>query len=502
MLVYGRGMGGKVSAALSRRERSENALVLLPTREEAIRAAKEAEMDARGSMVIVAAGAGYGSWSHPAMNANSSTKSAIVIGTPRGVVGAFFNNGHGRPWLAKVRFLMIVDAQRMDQIGSMKEVFRILKLLPPKQRRKNVMVTPEQPSGFVTNFYQTLLREKRDDVEWNDETIARSLPNWKGQDLGVSNVELAEYAKATNSDGKKPSDQRTQSAKSSKRKGVQTTKKKTLAGSDDDDAKRAARCTANSNRQQVKQSMRHGRHDELFAELVTLMKECLAREGAQKMLVFFPTARMTECYATMCRSLGLDVIDMHARTAVGNRQRGFEMFFANEKAVMFSSEAAANASFLPDINYVIQMGVASTVEQYKRRVDLVSIGDDNYSLVTGVEDEITALMAGMKESEEGLGGNVEIVVEKVEAREEFDVSMAKVYREGLDKKGMQKAYQSWLSYYSSCRRRIGWSRRELLKCANEWASEMFGEVPEMDKRFAGQMRFLTYSEARIRKEDK
>lgn len=433
VLILGQGVPGKISAALSRRERSEHGLVLVATREDALRAKKEASLDARGSRVIVAAGVGYGSWGHPALNANSSTKSVIVIGTPRAVVDGFLNNGHGRPWLGKVRFLMVVDLDTMVDIACVKHLKRVLKPMKEKTRRKNVVVAFREPQGAVKIMTDSLLREKTDTVLWGGQAVVQSMKS----------NEIAEYAKAW----------------------------------------------------QRSHVVRIGRPFTLFCELGREISNIMSMEGKVKMVVFFQAARLAECYATMCRRQNMEVIDIHSKTSVCNRERGLDLFFRSEKAVLFSSDTITRNTLLPSINRVVQIGLPKDRDHYLRRIALIKEGTENWGLLLVTEDEAATALRMINEEEHGEGKNNSCKVEKI-ADENITEAMLGI-REAADEKARQSAYQSWLAYYIGCRKRLGWTRPQLIEIANDWAMDMFGNVPEMEKKAVTKMRLIGREGIRI-----
>lgn len=328
-LILGPGLPGKLSAALSARERSEHALVLVPTRSDARRAAAEISLDARGSTIILAAGGGGDSWGHPAMNANSALKSVIVVATPRALAAEFCDSPHGRPWLSGVRFLALVDPHRQLDTGCDKQLKRIFKALRVRDHRKNVAIAMRKPEGDAQKLVESVLREnaKVDTIQWG----------WAK--LPVQLLQKAELKTDTRV-----------------RHCEQFCESSTAAG--------------------------------VCARLAAVLRAHIKKKGKHKLVVFFPTARLAEYFALLFRARGFEILDIHGKTAPAKKEELMEAFFSAEKAIVFSSDTLARDTLLPRIDQVLQIGIPSTSEQYLRRVALVAAGGkDRYSALLLMQSE-------------------------------------------------------------------------------------------------------------------
>lgn len=311
-LILGSGLPGKLSAALSVRERSENALVLTATRSEARRAAAEISMDARGSTVILAAGGGGDSWGHPAMNANSALKAVVVVATPRALAAEFCTSAHGRPWLGDVRFLAIVDPDGILDTNCDKELRRVFKALKLKHHRKNVVIALRQPVGEAEKVVDLALREKPkvETIEWGAaHSPAQVLPK---EELGKA-IQMHHY-------------------------------KQHCILSD-----AAGQCNT-------------------LAETLLSHKQTV---GKHKVVVFFPAARLAQYYAQVFESYGFEILDIHGKTPPTKKNSFLDTFYNSEKAIVFSSDTLAREYLLPPIDIVVQVGLPISIEQYMRRIALI-----------------------------------------------------------------------------------------------------------------------------------
>lgn len=416
VLIVGQGICSKICALIGGRERSEHALVLVATREDAMRASGEIGIDARGARVIVAAGNGYGSWRHAAMNANASKRSVIVVGTARGVVKGFVQNGHGKPWLGKVGFLGVVDVEGMMEVGCMDEMKRVLRAVRVRERRKNAVVALKEPVGEVKRFVEAIVRPGWERVVWEGES----------------------------------------------------------EGENDKEGVRL-------NGRQVVRVCEAGM---IIGELRREMDAILNGEGVCKMIVVCGTGRVTEVYASVFRGMGYELWDLHGRTSVASRERRLEEFYRADKAILFASDGVTRGGRVQSVKCVVQVGMNESREQYVRRAALVAEGEGNKSVLLVTREEAEYAIGVVEE-----GGEIKLEGE-VAIGEQGEQGEQGRALDAVDEKARRVAYQSWISYYSGRRRRLGWSMQQVVQRANEWAMATFGSVPAVDDKLAGKLNLL------------
>ena len=385
-----------IVTSLFTRDNKEHALVLVPTRQSALRVAdllrepSNIPNAAKKTRVIVAAGRGPGTWKHAAMNANSSAHSVIVIATPRAIMNEFYNS-HGLPWLSRVRFFVVATVSEMLANGCLRDLRKIITRVRPA--RKTVLIEHDF-SDDVKSLTEGWLREKYGTVHW------ASVPK---REALATRVVTADPCKGVS----------------------------------------------------------------WLVDVVDL------REGNERVVVLFPAARVAEVYATMLRILGREVIDVHAKTSAGNRLRAMEMF--KDGGVLLGTDTVLED--VDEVDVVVSFGV---VEEgiYKRRV---KAGKRSVLVVRPEFQELVSFAGGAEAWEGGA-----------------DIDFGKI-REEVGDKARRVAYQALIIVYSSWRRRLGWTRPEIVDFANSWATEMFGQIPEIGKKFAGRRRLIGRKDVRVRR---
>lgn len=391
-------------------------------------------MDRRGSRLIVCAGHGGSNWAFPDINANSATKSVIVVGTPRAVAAKFCGSQHGRNWLEKVRFLVMVDVDGMLEVGCRKEAQRILKAMREKRFRKNTVVVVREPEGEVKTMVERLLRDKCGVVQWEGvaEGWVRVREEIKKEEIGRREI------------GKEVE--------------LKSRKQIVVAGS------------------------HRGVVGVLLKEVRTQMK----KHGKRKVIVFFATARLAECYAGLGRAAGLKIIDLTTKSSTGKKIRELEAFYVEEKGIIFSSDVLTRDAILAEVDCVIQVGLPQTNERYRSRIALLGegreAGEDRYAMliISDIEKETVKHELKLGEGAEWreVGGEDEDWKPEGEGEGEGKIWNAS---------GKRRGYESWLGYYRHCRKRLGWTITEMVEHGNDWAQQVLGEVPVLEKKVINRL---------------
>ncbi|KAH7921569.1 DEAD-domain-containing protein [Leucogyrophana mollusca] len=119
--------------------------------------------------------------------------------------------------------------------------------------------------------------------------------------------------------------------------------------------------------------------DQIPHILRLLAHDQLTNPGKSKSMVFLPTARMTQLFATLLRELSKTVLpavrntrvyEIHAKRTQESRSATSEAF-RNDKsgaAILVSSDVSARGVDYPGVTRVIQVGIPAGTEQYIHRI--------------------------------------------------------------------------------------------------------------------------------------
>jgi ATP-dependent RNA helicase MSS116, mitochondrial len=252
---------------------------------------------------------------------------------------------------------------------------------------------------------------------------------------------------------------------------------------------------------------------------------------AYKVIVFLPTARMAQFFGTLFRealpALGVSkatVWDLHSRKSQSARMKASDGFKTATKAVMFSSDVSARGMDFPDVTLVVQVGLVEK-DQYIHRLGRTAragkAGHGVLVLLPGETSLMTHTLKGLpikpvspsKPSEivgslvvetgaahpaSPAGGTSALPVASADVSgpgkgaEALARVLAAVDKPGSEmQKQAQMAYSSWLGYYNSSLRKLGWSAAGMVALANELFASPggmgLGEVPILQRKTVSMM---------------
>lgn len=499
---------GGVATALACRENTEHAVIIASKRDDVLAAALETRAAARGAVVIVAAGSRVpGSWRNPAMNANSSKKAVIVVATPRALFSHFLLNGHGRSWLKKPKLLVMLDPVAILTKGAKPQLSRVIRALTPTERRKNVVFVSRSENAKIQRdavfLAERMVRRKRRVVIWDDDSSPEDAANLSKQypDAFQHETEMSPFINHDGIDDCFDDLWAIQSPKVTKSPlvpdkiapGIWTASKPCTENYTDCVSTDISKpCSSENTRESSASPLSESVPGETeinssqpscsrlmvgnWASLYEALRDKLRSQALLtepcRTIVMFPSARLLECYATMCRVDGLDVVDVHRRSSASKREQAFEWLHQTEKAILFSSDVVIDG-VLPKIAQVIMVGLPTGgFSGYERRARIVDPGGEVWVMMghreVGVfEDELRVAGVQLQRSE-CTGGKP-------------------WSGDGLDMTAKSRAYLSWTSALLYERNRLGWIAKDVVSFVNEWATQLFGDIPEVPNRIVKNM---------------
>lgn len=156
---------------------------------------------------------------------------------------------------------------------------------------------------------------------------------------------------------------------------------------------------------------------------------------------------------------------------------------------MFSSDVSARGMDYPDVSYVLQVGCASSREQYVHRIGrtgragkigvaMLLLCDFESFFLRDLKDlpvQAFRAPAGFPAAAAGANANVATAISRVMANQ-------------ATRERAEQTYQAWLGFYKGLLRKIGWRPAELVAAANE-LSRLIGlsEPPALLRKTIGKM---------------
>lgn len=239
--------------------------------------------------------------------------------------------------------------------------------------------------------------------------------------------------------------------------------------------------------------------DFYVSSVVRIIQEAIRDgDGDNKIVVFFPTARMVSFFADIFNEImGVPALELHSKKTQGYRNRISGQFREASSGVLLTSDVSARGVDYPLVSHVIQFGMPSSREQYIHRLGRTGrAGTEGKGwLILGPFESLfleelkridvprdATLSEILKDPfSGGDDGVVEKAIEEMEARVGSGDKVFSLSGQG--------AYQAFLGYYLGQMKRIKIKSKErLVDIANEFSGAMgFRTAPALGTNMIGKM---------------
>ncbi|KAI8825251.1 DEAD-domain-containing protein, partial [Fimicolochytrium jonesii] len=192
----------------------------------------------------------------------------------------------------------------------------------------------------------------------------------------------------------------------------------------------------------------------------------LHREQTSKMVVFLPTARLTqlffELFKAITRTSGLpECFEIHSRKSQAQRTKTAAQFKDAKTAILFSSDVSARGMDFPGVQAVVQVGMPSDREQYIHRLGRTGRGDstegEGYLILAPFETPLLNLIKDIPTEPLRIIPDPHAIAAVEQA---LDI---------VDMQTKHQAYATFLGYYKQMLGKVKLRPEALVVLANEWA---------------------------------
>lgn len=224
--------------------------------------------------------------------------------------------------------------------------------------------------------------------------------------------------------------------------------------------------------------------DTQLVALYTLLRSLCGMPGAvtaPRLLVFFPTVRMTQFYQESFAIAGWPVLSVHSRMPQAVQERERECFI-REGGVMFASDAMLGRDSMSTVcAAVVQMGLPSSVGQYRSRLMHCMASGTGHLLICAFEEPCCVRELSPR-LQHNPGAHLPLDADFQERIHSMKAAMDHTPQ-------ISQVYQSWLGYYNSHLKRLEWTREELVRHATLFAVQGLGlpSAPTLNARQVGMM---------------
>lgn len=233
------------------------------------------------------------------------------------------------------------------------------------------------------------------------------------------------------------------------------------------------------------------------SSVIRVVKEAVRDgEANNKIVVFFPTARMVGFFAELFNNVvNLSVMELHSRKSQGYRDRVSSKFREAKAGILFTSDVSARGVDYPHVSHVIQFGMPSSTEQYVHRLGRTGragAAGKGWLILGGFE---TPFLEELKQFDVPINSALTDVLhlddDDDESQELMRILTNKVGNSkdhDLAKSG-EGAYQAFLGFYLGQIKRLNIDEKEtLVEIANKFSTAMgFRRPPTLAKNMVGKM---------------
>ena len=213
--------------------------------------------------------------------------------------------------------------------------------------------------------------------------------------------------------------------------------------------------------------------------LLHVLQQHKAKPG-HKVIVFLPTARMTQFLAEVMNKAGLGVMEIHSRKSQSYRTKVASTFRAAKEGILLSSDVSARGMDYPDVTAVVQVGLPSSREQYIHRLGRTGrAGKEGEGLLV-LDPAESGFLAKLNDlpiqklEHQAVPSEVNAQVEKALAGVPFQLK--------------SQAYQAWLGFYNSNLKQMRWDKPTLVQEANKWCTHAgLSSPPPLQKSTISKM---------------
>mmetsp|Transcript_35568 Transcript_35568/g.77894 ORF Transcript_35568/g.77894 Transcript_35568/m.77894 type:complete len:740 (+) Transcript_35568:260-2479(+) len=235
--------------------------------------------------------------------------------------------------------------------------------------------------------------------------------------------------------------------------------------------------------------------DQYMSSVVRVVREAIQDgDGNNKIVVFFPTARMVSFFADVFNETNeAAVLELHSKKTQGYRNRVSGQFRSASTGLLFTSDVSARGVDYPGVSHVIQFGMPSSREQYIHRLGRTGrAGSEGKGWLILAPFE-SLFLEELKNIDVPRDPDLAQILSQAASDDTNDIIQEMKERIGGGDKTLsvsgQGAYQAFLGYYLGQMKRLKIKdKKALVNIANEFSSAMgFRQVPALGKNMVGKM---------------
>ncbi|KAG0041334.1 hypothetical protein BGZ83_001970 [Gryganskiella cystojenkinii] len=249
---------------------------------------------------------------------------------------------------------------------------------------------------------------------------------------------------------------------------------------------------ANTNLQ-VNQSYCVTSYDQQLPILTRIIEDHKAKNPNGKVMVFLPTTRGTQLYASLFEELTTyRLFSLHSKKSQEQRTRTSDRFRKSRGSIMFTSDVSARGVDYPDVSLVIQVGIPSSKEQYIHRVGRTGRAGktgEGILMITPMEKGFLNVMNDLPLTANETAKQADEIMQDERLMERLNAA-----KQAQDPEMIRDAFTAYLGYYCGRTDVLTCPKNDILESAKEYVLNLGAdEPPHLSESFLSKLGFNTRS---------
>lgn len=249
---------------------------------------------------------------------------------------------------------------------------------------------------------------------------------------------------------------------------------------------------ANTNLQ-VNQSYCITPYEQQLPLLARIIEEHKEQNPNGKVMVFLPTTRGTQLYASLFEELtSYRLFSLHSKKSQEQRTRTSDRFRKSRGSIMFTSDVSARGVDYPDVSLVVQVGIPSSKEQYIHRVGRTGRAGktgEGVLMITPMEKGFLNVMNDLPLTPNETAKNVDEIMQDERLTERLNAA-----KQAQDPEMIRDAFTAYLGYYTGRTDVLTCPKNDILESAKEYIVNLGAdEPPHLSDAFLNKLGFNSRS---------
>ncbi|KAI1297328.1 hypothetical protein EDD11_007216 [Mortierella claussenii] len=245
---------------------------------------------------------------------------------------------------------------------------------------------------------------------------------------------------------------------------------------------------ANTNLQ-VNQSFCITSYEHQLPLLTRIIEDHKQKNPNGKVMVFLPTTRGTQLYATLFEELtSYRLFSLHSKKSQEQRTRTSDRFRKSRGSILFTSDVSARGVDYPDVSLVIQVGIPSSKEQYIHRIGRTGRAGktgEGVLMITPMEKSFLDNLSDLPLTVNETFKDVDEIIQDRSLLKRLEGA-----KQAQDPEMLRDAFTAYLGYYTGRMDVLSCSKSDILESSKQYVMNLGAdEPPHLSEAFLTRLGF-------------